>query len=104
MEWREFKGKAHIALKSVYPETLCIVNMIRISWPLRIFIYPLVGIKRKRATAYSLRDMMRHSSMNTTMKYDHMVRPITDGAESYIKVAGGSTGLVGGGVGQGSSG
>ncbi len=65
------------------------------------------GIKRKRVTAYSLRhtaatealtngadfkavqDMMRHKSMNTTMKYDHMVRRISDGAESFIKVAGG---------------
>lgn len=62
------------------------------------------GLKRKRLTAYSLRhtaatealrngadfkavrDMMRHKSMNTTMKYDHMVRRIENGAESYIKV------------------
>ncbi len=66
------------------------------------------GIKRNRLTAYSLRhtaatealtngadfkavqDMMRHKSMNTTMKYDHMVRRIADGAESFIKVAGGT--------------
>jgi len=68
------------------------------------------GIKRKRVTAYSLRhtaatealtngadfkavqDMMRHKSMNTTMKYDHMVRRISDGAESFIQIVGGGTG------------
>lgn len=64
------------------------------------------GIKRKRLTAYSLRhtaatealtngadlksvkEMMRHKSMNTTEKYVHLVRRVEGGAENYIKVKG----------------
>lgn len=67
------------------------------------FYLKKAGIKRKRLTAYSLRhtaatealkngadlkavrDMMRHRSMNTTLKYDHMVRRIEKGAETFIK-------------------
>lgn len=62
------------------------------------------GLKRKRVTAYSLRhsaaafalqngadlksvqDMMRHASISTTQKYDHMTRRIEDGAEHYIQI------------------
>lgn len=62
------------------------------------------GVKRKRVTAYSLRhsaatlalqngaslmavrDMLRHKSISTTQRYEHLTRRIEDGAEHYIGV------------------
>lgn len=62
------------------------------------------GVKRKRVTAYSLRhsaatlalqngaslmavrDMLRHKSISTTQRYEHLTRRIDDGAEHYVGV------------------
>ena len=62
------------------------------------------GVKRKRVTAYSLRhsaatlalqngaslmavrDMLRHKSVSTTQRYEHLTRRIGDGAEHYVGV------------------
>jgi site-specific recombinase XerD len=62
------------------------------------------GVKRKRVTAYSLRhsaatlalqngaslmaigDMLRHKSISTTQRYEHLTRRIEDGAEHYVGI------------------
>jgi len=62
------------------------------------------GVKRKRVTAYSLRhsaatlalqngaslmavrDMLRHKSISTTQRYEHLTRRIDDGAEHYVGI------------------
>jgi site-specific recombinase XerD len=62
------------------------------------------GVKRKRVTAYSLRhsaatlalqngaslmavrDMLRHKSISTTQRYEHLTRRIGDGAEHYVGI------------------
>ena len=62
------------------------------------------GVKRKRVTAYSLRhsaatlalqngaslmavrDMLRHRSISTTQRYEHLTRRIEDGAEHYVGI------------------
>lgn len=62
------------------------------------------GVKRKRVTAYSLRhsaatlalqngaslmavrDMLRHKSISTTQRYEHLTRRIDDGVEHYVGI------------------
>lgn len=62
------------------------------------------GVKRKRVTTYSLRhlaatlslqngaslmavrDMLRHKSISTTQRYEHLTRRIDDGAEPYVGI------------------
>lgn len=64
----------------------------------------IAGVKRKRVTAYSLRysaatlalqngaslmavrDMLRHKSISTTQRYEHLTRRIEDGAEHYVGI------------------